>query len=156
MFYFLINVGLTNMCIMYICIYINSPSQTQGGKIETNLSLETKSWRCPGGCVLVKISAVWSAKETDNSPIVPRVRWWRIKWQSISMCFMRSWNTSLWAIWIALWLSQLMIVEVEWVTPMFSSNQRSQRSSWVVSARARYSASVLDRTTTVCSCCTKK
>ena len=82
----------------------NIPLQTQGGRRSTSWSLETRSWKRLGEWALVKISAVWSVEETEMRQMVP----WRIwmKWQSFSMCLVRSWKTSLWAICIALRLSQ--------------------------------------------------
>jgi hypothetical protein len=47
-------------------------------------------------------------------------------------------------------LSQYTGVAEERETPISCNSHRNQRSSEVVSARARYSASVLERATTVC------
>jgi hypothetical protein len=38
-------------------IYPNNPPQAQGGVLETNLSLDTRSQKCPGGCDFVKMFA---------------------------------------------------------------------------------------------------
>jgi hypothetical protein len=59
------------------------------------------------------------------------MRWWRVRWQSISMCLVRSWKTKLWAIWIELWLSQYIGVGWEKKTLISASNQRNQTISLV-------------------------
>ena len=51
---------------------------------------------------------------------------------------------------MALWLSQQRGVAEDVDTPKSLRSHRSQRSSDVVSIRARYSASVLKRATKVC------
>ena len=76
--------------------------------------------------------------------------WWRVRWQSISMCLVRSWKTELWAIWIELWLSQYIGVGWESETPISASNQRNQIISLVVDIIARYSALVDDWETIDC------
>ena len=82
--------------------------------------------------------------------MVPCLRWWRVRWQSISMCLVRSWKTELWAIWIELWLSQYIGVGWEKEIPISASNQRNQTISLVVDAMTRYSASVDDWETIDC------
>ena len=66
------------------------------------------------------------------------------------MCLVRSWKTSLWAIWIALWLSQWRGVAEDVDTPKSLRSHCSQSSLDVVSVRARYSALVLEWDTWVC------
>jgi len=71
------------------------------------------------------------------------------KKMSSSICLVRECSTWLWASATVLWLSQ-------WITRgvhlMWSSFKKdcSQRSSYAVIARLRYSASVLERATNVC------
>jgi len=68
--------------------------------------------------------------------MVPCLRWWRVRWQLISMCLVRSWKTELWAIWIELWLSQYIGVGWEKKTLISASNQRNQTISLIVNAMA--------------------
>ena len=64
---------------------------------------------------------------------VPASRWWRRRWQSISICFVRySWKISLCAIWITLRLSQWMTVSEKCVRPTSSNSQWIERSLDVV------------------------
>ena len=130
--------------------YANIPPQTQGGLTEAILSLETRSRKWPRGKVFVKMSAVWSEKVTGRRRKMLANRWWCTRWQSISICLVRSWKTSLCTIWIALRLSQCMTVSEECVRPITSNSQQRARSSDVVSARAQYSALVLKRDTICC------
>jgi len=72
------------------------------------------------------------------------LRWWRVRWQSISMCLVCSWKIELWAIWIELWLSQYIWVRWESETLIFASNQRNQTISLVIDVITWYSVSVED------------
>jgi len=101
-------------------------------------------------CVLVKKYAICKEERTKGKVVVPCLRWWRVRWQSISMCLVRSWKTELWAIWIELWLSQYIGVGWEKEIPISASNQRNQTISLVVDTMARYSASVDDWETIDC------
>ena len=96
------------------------------------------------------MSANWSWEDTERSCKVPCNKWWRTKWQSISICLVRSWKTSLWAIWMALRLSQWIETAVEKSTLRSWRSQHKQMSSAVVSASAWYSASVLEWAITDC------
>jgi len=73
-----------------------------------------------------------------------------MKWQSISMCFVLSWNTGFKAMCRAAWLSQMSVICV--VSPNCNSlsNCLSHRSSHVAKAIVRYLASALDLAITVC------
>ena len=55
------NILITYIVFIYnyiqLYLYINSPSQSQGGQTSTNWSLETSSSKRPGEWALVKISA---------------------------------------------------------------------------------------------------
>jgi len=95
-------------------------------------------------CLLVKKSAICKEEGTKGKAMVPCLRWWRVRWQSISMCLVRSWKTELWAIWIELWLSQYIGVWWEKETLISASNQHNQTISLVVDAMTRYSISVDD------------
>ena len=64
---------------------------------------------------------------------MPASKWWRRRWQSISICFVRySWKISLCAIWITLRLSQWMTVSEKCVRPTSSNSQWIERSLDVV------------------------
>jgi hypothetical protein len=95
-------------------------------------------------CDLVKKSAICKKKETKGKVMVSCLRWWRVKWQSISMCLVRSWKTEWWAIWIEFWLSQYIGVGWESETLISASNQRNQIISSVVDVITRYSVLVED------------
>ena len=82
--------------------------------------------------------------------IVPCLRWWKVRWQLISMCLVRSWKTELWAIWIEFWLSQYIKVRWERETLISASNQHNQTISLVVYVRARYFVLVDDWKTINC------
>ena len=77
-------------------------------------------------------------------------RWWRMKWQTISMCLVCSWKTLLLAMWMVLQLSQWIGELVAWGAPISVRSQRNQMSLEAASVRARYSTSVLKRVTTNC------
>jgi len=72
------------------------------------------------------------------------LRWWRVRWQSFSMCLVCSWKIELWTIWIKLWLSQYIGVRWESKTPIFASNQRNQPISLVIDVITWYFVSVKD------------
>jgi len=91
---------------------------------------------------LVKKFTICKDKKTKGKVMVTCLRWWRVRWQSISMCLVRSWKTKLWAIWIELWLSQYIGVGWEIETLIFASNQHNQTISLVVDVIAWYFASV--------------
>jgi len=99
---------------------------------------------------LVKKSAICKEEGTKGKAMVSCLRWWRVRWQSISMCLVCSWKTELWAFWIELWLSQYIGVGWEMKTPISVSNQRNQTIPLVVDVMARYSASVDDWETIDC------
>ena len=52
------------------------------------------------------IYANWQYEETRDGVIIPTCNFSRTMWQSISICFVRSWNTRFAAIWSVVWLSQ--------------------------------------------------
>ena len=99
---------------------------------------------------LVKKYAICKEEETKGKVMVPCLRWWWVRWQSISMCLVRSWKTEFWAIWIEFWLSQYIGVGWEGETPISASNQRNQIISLVVDVIAWYSTSVEDWETIDC------
>src|SRR4051812_46532165 len=74
----------------------------------------------------------------------------RVMWQSTSMCLVRLRKTGLDAMAMALLLSQCIGIGVLMEIPISERKSHNQWISKVVSAIARYSASVLDRETTSC------
>jgi len=58
------------------------------------------------GRALVKTSASWLVDEIGSNFISPNCNRSLIMWQSISRCFVRSWNNEFVAMCNALWLSQ--------------------------------------------------
>lgn len=131
----------------------NTPPQAQEwwseGWALTILSLERRTQNWEGERALVRISAYWSIAGTWTTLRSLLSTLSRTKNRSNSMCLVRVWRTGLWERATVLRLSQ-KIVGVEWV--MWSSNNKVwiQTTSTVTWARLRYSASVLDRATTVC------
>jgi len=97
-----------------------------------------------------KKTAICKEEGTKSEVIVPCLKWWRIRWQSILMYLVHSWKNKLWAIWIELWLSQYIRVRWERETRISASNQCNQTISLVVDVIARYSASVEDWETIDC------
>ena len=95
-------------------------------------------------CDLVKKFTICKEKETKGRIIMSCLRWWRVRWQSISMCLIRSWKIELWAIWKELWLSLFIRVGWERETLISASNQHNQTIYLVVDAITQYSASVED------------
>ena len=79
----------------------------------------SREWNGPGCKNFVRISACWSTVDTWSNRIVPFLTWSLIVWQSISICFVRSWNTGFEAMWIADLLSQKSLVVDE--TAIFKS-----------------------------------
>ena len=99
---------------------------------------------------LVKMSASWWAEVTWS--VFKRLAWIlsQIKWQSTSICLVRSWNTGFAAIWRATWLPQKRAAAMGWAIWKSWSNERSQVISQVVIAMALYSASPEDLETIDC------
>ena len=104
---------------------------------------------------LVRISASWRFVQTwiswmhGGCEVVPLTKS-RTRWQSTSMCLVRSWKTWFLAMCIAAWLSQCNVIKPSWWTPSSLSKRFVHTSSQEVFAIARYSDSALDRATTVC------
>lgn len=74
----------------------------------------------------------------------------RMKWQSISMCLVRSWNTGLAAMWMAARLSQKNGTVPACLTSKCYNNMRNHMILHVVLAVTRYSTSAEERETIVC------
>ena len=138
--------GLGLVGLSYIFFY--TPSNWCGNAENNNL--QVSSW-CRGlGSALVKISANWSWVETWGKVIFSVTTCWWMKWQSISMCFVRSWKTGLLAILVALVLSPWSGVELPTMTPNSQRRRRNQMISALADDIARYSASAEDLDTVVC------
>lgn len=97
------------------------------------------------GNALVNASASWCCDLTGSSLIAPDVILSRMKWQSISICFVRSWKIGLFAICIAARLSQYITAGVVQTTWKSIGNCLIQITSLTVAPRALYSASAEER-----------
>lgn len=101
-------------------------------------------------CDLVKNSTSWSADKMGFRSLARNLTCLRTKWQSISMCLVRSYKTSLWEILIALMLSQYRGMGcLTWMLVSQRMN-RSQTTSEMVWARAWYLASTEEWETIDC------
>ena len=112
-----------------------------------NLRRINSYWRWPNA--FVKMSASCSLDGTKMGWICPATISSRTQWQSISMCFVRSWNTGFWDMCKAAWMSQWRDIDCEWDTPRLERRLFNHVNSHVVSAIDRYSASA-DKRDTVC------
>ena len=99
---------------------------------------------------LVMMYATWCLLGTWRFRMTPSCILSLTKWQSISMCFVLSWNTRLAAIWIAAWLSENNKASFVWGIPRSWSKDFSQMTSHTTNAMALYSASTKDLDTVVC------
>jgi len=111
-----------------------------------NLLVRNENWWEPRA--LVKRSASCSLEEICAVAMDPDLIQSRIKWQSISICFVRSWCTELATIWMAARLSQYNWVEIRTIKSW--NKVRSQIISQAVVAIERYSTSAEERETVVC------
>lgn len=121
--------------------------------------MEHRDWQCPA-CPTKIGTEVWQElwwryQQVDSSrkyPVVrsPESRRSRTKWQSISICLVRSWKTGFLKMCRAAWLSQKMSIGVVWKTPMAARKYLIQMSSLVTVAMARYSASADEQETSPC------
>ena len=92
-------------------------------------------------CMEVWTYLVWMAPFCISS---------RTKWQSTSICFVRSWKMGLAAMCKAAWLSQYKCVGSECITPRVDNNPFNHFNSQVVVAMDLYSASTEERYTVCC------
>jgi len=113
-------------------------------------NLRNKNSYCCFPKAFVNISASCNDDITNLVVILPATMASRIKWQSTSICLVRSWNTGFCDIWRADWLSQWRDIGVGWDTPRLSSKALSLVNSHVVMAIDRYSASAEERETMCC------
>ena len=99
---------------------------------------------------LVRKFAIWFWEETWSVLRQPACNFSLKKWQSISMCLVRSWNTRLVAMWRVTSLSQYKIVG--FLCSMLKSRRRDNNhtSSQVTFVIALYSTSTDDHDTIFC------
>jgi len=90
----------------YNPIFCNISPQTYDATALSIESLPTRKQKWKIEYDLIKKFAIYQEKETKGKVMVSCLRWWQLRWQSISTCLVCSWKTELWAIWIELWLSQ--------------------------------------------------
>lgn len=102
------------------------------------------------GMDFVNILANWKCERIGRSFMAPSLILSRIKWQSISIFLVRSWKTGLVARWIAESLSQNITASVGTVTCKSLRSWIMHKTSLVVVANARYSASVEERDMVIC------
>ena len=140
--------ALMGWAYLKACYLLHSPSNWCG-KVE-NINLLVRSWWRVLGTALVNIFANWLKEETWGRVIFSAATCWRMKWQSISICFVLSWKTGLLAILVALVLSPWRGVELPTGTPNSQRRQRSQMISALADDIARYSALAEDFDTMVC------
>jgi len=113
-------------------------------------NLHDNIWKWSRHKALVKIYTSWLEVSMCLVVIRPDCNFSQTTWQSISICFVRSWKTGFWAMWRAAWLSQYKIMGLErWMSRSWRS-VLSHVSSQVVDARARYSASAEEWETVYC------
>jgi len=97
----------------------------------------------------VKISTGWCLVPTWANVSNPTSSFFRTQWQSISICYVRSWNIGLRAICGAASLSQQSRIGGEKM-PKDARKDLNQTNSLVVSAMEWYSTSAEDRDTVGC------
>ena len=113
-------------------------------------NLRRRNWNWVRPRAFVNMTVSWSVVGTWIVIKSPNWIRSRTKWQSISICLVRSWKTGLAEMWRADWLSQRSSIGWPRWTPKDVRRLRSQTSSLVVIAMARYSASAEERETVVC------
>lgn len=99
---------------------------------------------------LVSKSAGCCLVPTNDSCRLPSLILSRTKWQSISMCLVRSWNTGLFAMWIADTLSQKSWATASHFIPKSCKRYWKKVMSLLALAMERYSAVAEERETTCC------
>ena len=109
-------------------------------------SLDISLDKVDAGSALVNISASCRLNLTGRTLRNPSTILSRTKWQSISICFVLSWNVGLEAIAVVAWLSHNTVVGIKTFT------WRSVISCviHITDAKALYSASAEDRETVAC------
>ena len=98
---------------------------------------------------LVKMSISWLLELINLVLISLDCSFFRTKWQSISICFVLSWNTGLEVMWRAAWLSQYNFIW--WTSQNFNYwSCLIHNNSQVTRAIALYSAFAIDQAKTLC------
>ena len=82
------------------------PTSGRGAWILTIFNLDTRKENCWAFKALVSKSAIWEFVLTCNILIYPSKTLSLTRWQSISICFVLSWNTGFVTMWRVAWLSQ--------------------------------------------------
>jgi len=128
---------------------VNTPPQIDAVE-SVSINLPDKNWWRGRGSPFVKMSAIWRPEEMNGREMTPRRYSSRMKWQSTSMCLVRSWKTGFSVIRIALVLSAWRGVGECCGKSRSESSPRTQSISAQASDMARYSASVEDLETLAC------
>lgn len=99
---------------------------------------------------LVRMFVVWSSVGTYYNTTNPSSTYCRMKWQWISMCFVRSWKIGFLASFSTPWLSQNKREGPTWDIFMSESIQQSQTTSHAALTVPWYFASVKERASACC------
>jgi len=140
---------LSSIVVVSLSFFItNTPLKLEGEEVTPNL-WTFDLWEGPDND-LVKTSASWEWEGSYEREMRPARNCCRTKWQLSSTCFVRSWKTGFFAIWIAAWLSECKVTGRDGVMERSANNHTNQ----VISATTRridlYSASADDRDTKDC------
>jgi len=114
------------------------------------LNLQRRKSNCCVLKVFVKMSTSYIGVWTYLAWISPFWIASRTKWQSTSICFVRSWKTGLAAICKAAWLSQCRSTSPECITPRVDNKPFNHFNSQVMVVMDLYSASAEDRDSICC------
>lgn len=121
-----------------------------GQKMFFTAILDNSGNKSLEGRALLNMSARWCWDLIGMSLRDPEETVSHTRWQSISICFVRSWKVGFEAIWIAAWLSQNKRIGESTVMWKSFNKCDNQKSSLVVAAKALYSASEDDLETVAC------
>ena len=140
--------AMKDISVFYHWRSTNTPLKLGTG--ETMPNLDIKELNCADGRDLVNTSANCSEVGRYVSSIKPSITLSLVKWQSNSICFVRSWKTGFLAICRALWFWQCNVTGFHLSTPISSKSLMSQVTSDAALAIALYSASAEDLETVCC------
>lgn len=110
-------------------------------------SLSKRGLRWFEGIILVNTSAIYSLVRTKCRAIKPSIIFSLVKWECMSICFVRWWRTGFWAMLRAKTLSQERVTGFKLETPNSSRRQTNQVTSEVTVPITQYSASQEDLVT---------
>ena len=120
-------------------LFLTPPLMEKGIFCTPNIPLNNSNFTHPRG--LVKISAKLSQALQYSTHISFDCIFSRTKWNWVSICLVFLWKTGLYASFIVLWLSVLMLVASFWLSPALLSNLLNQMASHIAAHNAWYSTS---------------